>query len=99
MVEVVAASHQLGYVTIHTDDWIELDTKQPDRVAEFDDSARNCGRVETNFVALRLRARIASVFDGLRSSFFSKNHRLTSSVHSEIFLFTMQIVPRYTKEN
>jgi len=27
---VVAASHQLGYVTIHTDGWIELDTKQLD---------------------------------------------------------------------
>jgi len=38
---VVAVSHKLGHVTIHTDDWIELDTKQLDRFAEFDDGARN----------------------------------------------------------
>jgi len=38
---LVTASHQLGYVTIHTDGWIKLDTKQLDEIAKFDSGARN----------------------------------------------------------
>jgi len=30
-----------NYVAIHIDGWIELDTEQLDRIAEFDNSARN----------------------------------------------------------
>ena len=38
---VQSASHQLGYVMIHADGWIKLDTKQLDKIAKFDSSVRN----------------------------------------------------------
>jgi len=63
-----------------------LDTKQLDKIAKFDSSARNFHSIRgVHLVTLHLRAaQHRFVFDGLRSSLLSKNHQLTSSVYSEI---------------
>jgi len=54
---VVTASHQFGYVTIRTDGWIKLDTKQLDKIAKFDSSACNFHSTRgVHLVTLHLRA-------------------------------------------
>jgi len=60
-------------VTIHTDGWIKLDTKQLDEITKFDSGARNFNSTRGVYlVTQHLRATQHRFhFDGLRSSLFS----------------------------